>query len=268
MPTLKLRQDITRSLPYVGANGKHQCIYWDSALECFGLRVYPSGRRTFVYSYWVHRRKRLGTLGRADVLTLEEARRKAKALLGQVASQQDPQDNKDQLRKAVTIKKLVEAYIENHAKPKKRSWKQDQSFLQRLLLPALGTRLAINVTTADIQQIHTREGSSTSWHRAQLPDHRAQDVQLGAHGWTPAEGAHKPRGRHYRISEAQTPPVPNDGRNAALHPGARARGQRVRETRLVVTATDWTAHARTVEGQMGRHRLGCRHAVRRPDKER
>lgn len=159
MPTLKLRQDITRSLPYVGASGKHQCIYWDSALECFGLRVYPSGRRSYVYSYWVHRRKRLGTLGRADVLTLEEARRKAKALLGQVASQQDPQDNKDQMRSALTIKKLVEVYIENHAKPKKRSWKQDESLLKCLLIPTLGTRLAITVTTADIQQIHTEKGS-------------------------------------------------------------------------------------------------------------
>jgi integrase len=159
MPTLKLRQDITRSLPYVGANGKHQCIYWDSALECFGLRVYPSGRRTFVYSYWVHRRKRLGTIGRADVLTLEDARRKAKALLGQVASQHDPQNLKDQMRKALTITQLAEVYIENYAKLKKRSWKQDESVLKRLLIPALGTRLAMIVTTADIQQIHTEKGS-------------------------------------------------------------------------------------------------------------
>ncbi len=159
MPRLKLRQDITRSLPYVGASGKHQCIYWDSALECFGLRVYPSGRRSYVYSYWVHRRKRLGTLGRADVLTLEEARRKAKALLGQVASQQDPQDNKDQMRNALTITELAAAYIEHYAKLKKRSWKQDESLLKSLLIPTLGTRLAITVATADIQQIHTEKGS-------------------------------------------------------------------------------------------------------------
>jgi hypothetical protein len=43
MPKLKLRQDRVRTLPYQGASAKHQCIYWDEALECFGLRVYPSG---------------------------------------------------------------------------------------------------------------------------------------------------------------------------------------------------------------------------------
>lgn len=160
MPTLKLRQDTIRSLPFVGSGSKHQCIYWDSALECFGLRVYSSGRRTYVYSYRVHRRKRLGMIGRADVLSLEDARRKAKALLGQVASQQDPQEVKDELRKALTITELVEAYIEDYAKLKKRSWKQDESFLKRLLIPALGTRLAMTVTTADIQQIQTAQGAT------------------------------------------------------------------------------------------------------------
>jgi integrase len=54
---------------------------------------------------------------------------------------------------------LAGVYIENYAKLKKRSWKEDQSLLKRLLIPALGTRLAITVTTADIQQIHTEKGS-------------------------------------------------------------------------------------------------------------
>ena len=43
MPTLKLRQDNVRTVPYQGRGGKHQCVYWDEALESFGLRVYPSG---------------------------------------------------------------------------------------------------------------------------------------------------------------------------------------------------------------------------------
>lgn len=64
------------------------------------------------------------------------------------------------LRKALTITELVEAYIDNYAKLKKRSWKQDESFLKRLLIPALGTRLAMTVTTADIQQIHTAQGAT------------------------------------------------------------------------------------------------------------
>ena len=43
MPVLKLRQAAVRALPFVGRGAKHQCIYWDTALPCFGLRIYPKG---------------------------------------------------------------------------------------------------------------------------------------------------------------------------------------------------------------------------------
>ena len=70
MPTIKFRQDTVRTLPYVGRGGKHQCIYWDANLEGFGVRVYPTGGRTYVCTYRVNRRKRprCARLGRVDVL--------------------------------------------------------------------------------------------------------------------------------------------------------------------------------------------------------
>jgi hypothetical protein len=63
MPQLKLRQDIVRTVPYRGTGGKGQCVYWDGALESFGLRVHPSGRRVYVCAYRInqgaHSRTRL-----------------------------------------------------------------------------------------------------------------------------------------------------------------------------------------------------------------
>ena len=102
MPALKLRQDIVRTIRYAGANGKQQCVYWDEALECFGLRVYPSGRRVYVCSYRVNQRKRLATLGRADVLSLDQARKKAIVYLGKVASNEDPQSERKALQNQKT----------------------------------------------------------------------------------------------------------------------------------------------------------------------
>jgi hypothetical protein len=90
MPALKLRQDIVRTVPYRGSGGKHQCVYWDEALESFGLRVYPSGRRVYVCAYRVGHRKRLATLGRADALSLDHARKKAMTYLAKAANQEDP----------------------------------------------------------------------------------------------------------------------------------------------------------------------------------
>jgi integrase len=159
MPALKLRQDIVRTIPYDGPGGKHQCVYWDTALECFGLRVYPSGRRVYVCSYRVNRRKRLALLGRADVLTLEQARKKATAYLGQVAANHDPQDKSDELRKLKTIEELAAAYIENHAKRKKKRWKEEDSYLRRRVLPLLKARLAVSIVTADIEAIHSQVGA-------------------------------------------------------------------------------------------------------------
>jgi hypothetical protein len=60
MPVQKLRQNSVRALPYVG-RAKQQCIYWDARLTGLGLRVYPSGRRTFVCRYRFRGRKRLAS---------------------------------------------------------------------------------------------------------------------------------------------------------------------------------------------------------------
>src|ERR1700722_2815306 len=111
MPNTKLRQDTVKQLPYLGTEKQQQCIYWDAALECFGLRIYPSGRRVYVCSYRIQKRKRLACLGRADVLTLDQARKKAQAYLGKVAGDQDPQAESDVLRTLKTMHELCTAYV-------------------------------------------------------------------------------------------------------------------------------------------------------------
>jgi integrase len=158
MPTKLLRQDTIRPLPYLGANNE-QCIYWDQQLTGFGVRIYPTGRRTFVCSYRIQGRKRLATLGRADILKLDTARKKALSYLGQVADGLDPQTPKDTLKAAGTVKSLAEAYIGRHAKLKKGTWADDEAYLARHLLPRFGTRLALAITTDDMAALHAEIGS-------------------------------------------------------------------------------------------------------------
>ena len=158
MPTAKLRQDTVRIVPYFGQKNA-QCIYWDEEIPCFGLRVYPSGRRSYVVTYRVNHRKRLANLGRADALTLADARRKARAFLGQVADREDPQADGDALRAANTVKSLVDVYLSKHAKPKKQTGSTDERYLNRLLVPKLGSRLAVMVTPADVADIHSSYGA-------------------------------------------------------------------------------------------------------------
>jgi integrase len=158
MPTKMLRQDAIKPLPYLGANNK-QCLYWDQHLTGFGVRVYPTGRRAFVCAYRVQGRRRIATLGRADILKLDTARKKAVAYLGQVAEGLDPQAPKDTLKAAGTVKSLAEAYIGRHAKLKKGTWADDEAYLARHLLPRFGSRLALAIATGDMAALHAEIGS-------------------------------------------------------------------------------------------------------------
>ena len=54
--------------------GARQQILWDSEISGLGLRVYPSGRKSWVLRYRLGRRRRIVTLGQFGIFTLEEAR--------------------------------------------------------------------------------------------------------------------------------------------------------------------------------------------------
>jgi integrase len=62
----------------------------------------------------------------------------------------DPATAKKEGRRAETIGDLAELYIEQHAKPKKRSWKADDNLLRRKVLPAWRHRAIVDVKRPDI----------------------------------------------------------------------------------------------------------------------
>jgi integrase len=102
----------------------------------------------------------LAVLGRSDVLTLDQGRRKARSYLGEVSDGSDPKAVTDELRGAVTCKRLVEIYLERHARPKKRSWKIDESALRRFFIPKFGSHLASSITFSDIANLHAEIGKT------------------------------------------------------------------------------------------------------------
>ena len=54
---------------------------WDGDLPGFGLRVFPSGRKRYIVQYRTGRRSRRISLGPSTVLTCEQARSQAIAIL-------------------------------------------------------------------------------------------------------------------------------------------------------------------------------------------
>ena len=86
-------------------------IVWDEALPCFGIRLYPSGRRSYVIQYKVKRRTRRLTLGSHGALSTDAARRIAKIKLGEVAQGADPADLRRLEREGLTVRELCDRYM-------------------------------------------------------------------------------------------------------------------------------------------------------------
>ena len=62
-------------------NGKGQHVLWDDEVPGFGVRLYPTGKKAFVLSYRDNNRKSIMTIGSYSVLTLDQARKDARAKL-------------------------------------------------------------------------------------------------------------------------------------------------------------------------------------------
>jgi integrase len=128
---------------------------WDTELKGFGLRIKPTGVKSYVLKYRIGSRTRRLTIGKHGPLwTAEDARRRALDLLHSVKEGRDPAAEKSEAREALTVGSLADLYLaEGPAeKPNKKasSWVTDRSNIERHLKPRLGRKIASALTQADI----------------------------------------------------------------------------------------------------------------------
>ena len=133
---------------------------WDADLKGFGLRVAPTGVKSYIARYRVGGGRsgtlRQVTLGRHGTITPEEARALAKRTLSAVAHGGDPALSRAEERAGLTLASLAEAFLTEHAEKKlKRSTAKFYRWtLYKYVLPKLGSRPVGALKEADFGRLH------------------------------------------------------------------------------------------------------------------
>jgi integrase len=163
-----LADELIRGLPKP-VEGKRPPIVWDAdsdgapgtAVRGFGLKRTAGGARTFVYSYRnAEGVQRQIVVAHFPTTRTEAARAKARKLAEQVDLGGDPQAEKQERRAAkkaaLTVSELAQRFLTEHVQSKRRASTLEgyTRLVTNHIVPALGTRPAAEVTTADLERLH------------------------------------------------------------------------------------------------------------------
>ena len=159
----KARATLTKkSIDGTTAGPKDQFL-WDGIEHGLGVKITPAGSKVFILQKSIHGRLKRITLGAYGDLTLEDARKKARIVNGQIAEGHDPvaevkaeRDNAErQARLEQTVSELWDRYaievmaVDNKpstAAEKRRMW-------DNRIKPAIGKLKIKDVTDSDVGAI-------------------------------------------------------------------------------------------------------------------
>lgn len=131
---------------------------WDSQILGFGVRVMPSGAKTYQAQYRKGGRTRRVSLGRHGKITAEEARKLAREVMGLVAKGENPAEEISLHRRAPTVAALCERFFETHVlencKPTTQS--EYRRAIDKFINPALGSFKVVDVERKDIAELHQK----------------------------------------------------------------------------------------------------------------
>jgi integrase len=149
-----MKQKLTPAfvLRATAAPGAERTIYWDD-MAGFGLMVTKRGARSFVVQYRAGGESRRVTLD--GVLSLDEARRVARGILGDVAKGGDPvaAERAARAAKEDTLSKIAARYLASRAGRALRSVGQRKTILERLVFPKLGDRQIETIKRSEVARL-------------------------------------------------------------------------------------------------------------------
>jgi integrase len=148
--------------PKTGQKMYPKDIWWDIETPGFGVRIFPTGTKSYVYKYRNEaNEQKFFTIGDTREITLHAAREEAVLRAGDVIKGVDPAKGRHDKRHGRLMSELCEQFVSEHTIGQghtKRRIEDVQSRIKKYILPAFGSKQVQNITTADIQKLRHKIG--------------------------------------------------------------------------------------------------------------
>jgi integrase len=143
-------------------DGKRRYVY-DIKENGLLVQITGTGRKTFqLYKKHQGRPIRV-SIGTFPEYSIENARRKAREVKIALDTGENPNDTTRAQRQEMTFSDLFQVYLERHAKIRKLTWHEDETYYKRHLL-LIGKKRLSELTRRDIASIHSRIGKDHPTH--------------------------------------------------------------------------------------------------------
>ena len=131
-------------------------VLWDDELRGFGVRVRPSGRKTYIVKYRDRGRAVKVTIGPHGAVSPAAARARAAEIVTAARTGKDLSGRDLRDAKAPTVAELgrrfLDEYVSDHCKPNTK--RQYRKMVEGYILPRLGARRVPDVQRIDVASLH------------------------------------------------------------------------------------------------------------------
>jgi integrase len=182
MERRKLTKTVVDRLPVTGQD----YVAWCSDLVGFGVRVRPSGSRSFVCQYRLGGRNSVArkvTIGSVTKLTVDAARAEARRILANAELGTDLGAEKAAKNAEMTVAELCDLYLREGVSKKQASTiKTDRSRIERHIKPLIGRKRIGSVTGPDIERLlrDIANGKTAIDQKGEIP--RSRSIVRGGEG--------------------------------------------------------------------------------------
>ena len=111
---------ITNRVVNAASPEQKDTFIWASDLPGFGLRIFPSGRRSYLIQYRFEGRQRRYTIELHGKLTPAQARTKAVKLFGDILDGKDPAAARHEARSEPSVDEFAQTYLTRYARSEKK----------------------------------------------------------------------------------------------------------------------------------------------------